>query len=50
MKKVLLVLLAIFVLITPLVAQGAKEGPKYQTLKMYTALDTEEAQYYIEAF
>ena len=50
MKKVLLVLLAIFVLITPLVSQGAKEGPKYQTLKMYTALDTEEAQYYIEAF
>ncbi|MFA6845411.1 MAG: ABC transporter substrate-binding protein [Sphaerochaetaceae bacterium] len=54
MRKRMVVVLAILALLAlPLMAQGTNEQPakkNYQTLKMYTALDTEEAQYYIEAF
>lgn len=52
MKKLMCILMVLAVIVTPLLAQGASEAgaKKYQTLQMYTALDTEEAQYYLDAF
>ncbi len=53
MKKLFLVLAIVLMVVSPLVAQASGEtaGKKsYQTLQMYTALDTEEAQYYLDVF
>ena len=52
MKKMVCVVAAVLMLVMPLFAQAtAESGPKkYQTLQMYTALDTEEAQYYLDVF
>jgi len=54
MKKILIVLLVAIVAISSVMASGAKEqtgGQKeYKTLNMYTALDAEEAKFYIDAF
>ena len=49
MKKKLLIIALVLLTATVLVAQPAAEK-KYATLQIYAALDTEEAQYYIEAF
>ncbi len=53
MKKLFMVLAIVLVVVAPLVAQASGEtaGKKsYETLQMYTALDTEEAQYYLDVF
>lgn len=53
MKKLLLALMITIVALAPLAATGAQEteGEKsYKTLHVYAALDTEEAQFYIDAF
>lgn len=53
MKKMLLAIVAAAVILAPLSAAGTQESEDaaaYETLHIYTALDTEEAQYYIEAF
>ena len=52
MKKLLLVLTVLLLVFAPLFAQATAEtGAKtYKTLQMYTALDTEEAQYYLDVF
>ena len=52
MKKMVCVVAAVLMLVMPLFAQAtAESGPKnYQTLQMYTALDTEEAHYYLDVF
>jgi len=53
MKKLLLSLIIAAMVVAPVFAGGSQEpvGEKsYKTLHMYTALDTEEAQYYIDAF
>ncbi len=53
MKKLFVVLAILVMVVSPLVAQasGETEGKKsYETLQMYTALDTEEAQYYLDVF
>ena len=49
MKRTLLIVGLVLLSATMLCAQPAAEK-KYSTLQMYAALDTEEAQYYIEAF
>lgn len=53
MKKMLLAMIITLIALAPLAASGTQEveGAKsYETLHLYTALDTEEAQYYIDAF
>ncbi|WP_320130653.1 ABC transporter substrate-binding protein [uncultured Sphaerochaeta sp.] len=53
MKKLILVLTMAALMVMPLFAQATQEQTtkeSYETLQMYTALDTEEAQYYLDAF
>jgi iron(III) transport system substrate-binding protein len=52
MRKLFCLLAVIAVVLMPLAAQGASESAEkeYETLQIYTSFDTEEAQYYIEAF
>lgn len=52
MKKLLTAILIMAVIaITPAISQGANENENgYKTLNVYTALDSEEAKYYIAAF
>lgn len=53
MKKILLALAIAAVALAPLSAGGSQEesGEKsYETLHLYTSFDTEEAQFYIDAF
>lgn len=53
MKKLLLFLVVASMAVAPLAAGGSQETAEeksYDTLHVYTSFDTEEAQYYIEAF
>jgi iron(III) transport system substrate-binding protein len=50
MKKRVFTIVLVLLVASMLFAQGAQEAKKYKTLQIYTALDTEEAQYYIDAF
>ncbi len=53
MKKLLLALVITAIALAPLTANGSQEtgsAESYKTLHVYAALDTEEAQYYIDAF
>ncbi|MGM0432981.1 MAG: hypothetical protein ACQEQU_09735, partial [Spirochaetota bacterium] len=53
MKKLLLMLVIVAMAMAPLASAGSQEGDggeDYDTLHIYTSFDTEEAQYYIEAF
>ncbi|MGD1820386.1 MAG: ABC transporter substrate-binding protein [Pleomorphochaeta sp.] len=54
MKRIIAVLCVTMLVISSVMANGTNEETsavkEYKTLNMYTALDTEEAKYYIEAF
>ncbi|MCF7941584.1 MAG: ABC transporter substrate-binding protein [Spirochaetia bacterium] len=53
MRKALCVLVIALVAMTAVTAAGSQESEQakaYETLHVYTAFDTEEAQYYIDAF
>lgn len=53
MKKMLLTMMITAIALAPLAASGTQESEdakSYETLHIYTALDTEEAQFYIDAF
>lgn len=52
MKKILMAIIIVLTVSTFTFAQGTKEDgeKKYKTLNVYTALDSTEAKFYIEAF